>query len=120
MAQRRTPGYCSRKRARRSGSQRAPAVWRKPRWTSPDSADTLPAAVKATIEKETAGAKVLGIEKEETVAAVKVVKLSKPTVAYEVKMTKDGKTTEVAMDAAGKVTEREEVKDEKDGKDEQK
>ena len=40
----RTPGYWSRKRASRSGSQWAPTVWRNPRWTSPVSADTVPAA----------------------------------------------------------------------------
>lgn len=78
------------------------------------AADALPAAVKATVEKETAGAKVLTIEKEEKLAGVKVVKLDKAAVEYEVKMTKAGKTWEVTIDATGKATEKEEVKEEKE------
>lgn len=76
--------------------------------------DALPAAVKASVEKETAGAKVLSVEKEEKLAAVKVVKLEKSKVEYEVKMTKEGKTWEVEMDADGKVTEKKDVTEEAD------
>ncbi|MCY2925189.1 MAG: PepSY-like domain-containing protein, partial [Planctomycetota bacterium] len=80
------------------------------------TAESLPAAVKAAVEKETAGAKVLGIEKEETLAAAKIVKLDKPKAEYEVKMTKDSKTWEVEIDADGKVTEKKDVTDEAEEK----
>lgn len=80
------------------------------------TAESLPAAVKAAVEKETAGAKVLGIEKEEKLAAAKVVKLDKPKAEYEVKMTKDSKTWEVEIDADGKVTEKKDVSEETEEK----
>ncbi len=75
-------------------------------------ADALPAAVKAAVEKETAGAKVLEIQKEEKLAVAKIVKLDKAQIEYEVKMTKDGKTWEIEMDADGKVTKKMEVQEE--------
>ncbi|MCY2928634.1 MAG: PepSY-like domain-containing protein [Planctomycetota bacterium] len=80
------------------------------------ASDALPATVKAAVEKETAGAKVLAIEKEEKLAGAKIVKLEKAQIEYEVKMTKDGKTWELEMDADGKVTEKKEAQEEKEEK----
>lgn len=59
--------------------------------------DQVPAAVKATIEKEANGAKTEEIEKE----------MQDGKEVYSVDIVADGKKTEVKMDARGKVIARE-------------
>jgi hypothetical protein len=69
------------------------------------SIDQVPAAVKATIEKEANGAKTEEIEK----------KLKDGKEVYSVDIVAGGKKTEVKMDANGKVIAREADAEKKEG-----
>lgn len=69
------------------------------------AAETLPGAVSKAISEKAKGAKILGIEKDETYMEPQLVKLAQPKTIYEAKVVLDGKTYEIAVDAAGTVLE---------------
>jgi hypothetical protein len=78
----------------------------------------LPKAVATAISEKIKGGKVLGAEKEETYMEPQLVKLAKTKTTYEAKVTADGKTYEIVVDAAGtilKMKEKEGDKEEKEG-----
>ncbi|MHC4982977.1 MAG: PepSY-like domain-containing protein [Planctomycetota bacterium] len=68
----------------------------------------LPEPVARALAKAAGDGKVRVIEKIEYLAEIKVVKLKKPKIAYEVKFRKDGRMREVKWDSKGKVLTREE------------
>jgi uncharacterized membrane protein YkoI len=80
------------------------------------AAEVLPDAVSKAISEKLKGGKVLGVEKEETYMELQLVKLVQPKTTYEAKVTVDGKTYEIAVDAAGTVLE---MKAEKGDKEEE-
>src|SRR5690242_3588425 len=73
------------------------AAWSAERHEARLSLDEVPAAVKSTIEKETAGAKLGEIEKE----------TEHGQTFYEAEFTKNGHTSYVHVAENGKVTKRE-------------
>jgi len=81
--------------------------------------NTLPDAVKKTLKAQDVN--VPTIDKAVTYAELKLVKLDAPVTTYEVKVTKDGKESEIKIAADGKILKQEAVeKDEKGGKEEKK
>lgn len=62
----------------------------------------LPEAVAKTLRELAGDGKVKEIEKSKTLAVVKLVKLAKPLVVYEIKIVKDGKEFEVGITEDGK------------------
>jgi uncharacterized membrane protein YkoI len=83
------------------------------------AAETLPAAVSKAISENAKGAKVLGVEKEDVFMEAQLVKLAQPKATYEAKVSLDGKTYEIVVDANGKILEKkiEEGDEEKDADD---
>jgi uncharacterized membrane protein YkoI len=69
------------------------------------AAEALPEAVSKAISKNANGGKILIIEKEEIYMEARLVKLAQPKTTYEAKVTSDGKTYEITVDAAGTVLE---------------
>jgi hypothetical protein len=67
------------------------------------AAEALPDAVSKAISEKLKGGKVVSAEKEETYMEPQLVKLAKPKMTYEAKVTLDGKTYEIVVDAAGTV-----------------
>jgi hypothetical protein len=82
----------------------------------------LPDAVKKTLKAQDVN--VPTVDKAVTYAELKLVKLDAPVTTYEVKVTKDGKESEIKIAADGKILKQEAVekveKDEKGGKEEKK
>ena len=69
--------------------------------TTKEKVESLPAAVAQTVAAQ--GGKAIEAEKEVTHAQIKLVKLNAPVTTYEVKIEKDGKTTEIEIAADGKI-----------------
>ena len=76
-----------------------------------EKVDSLPAAVARAATAK--GGKVIEAGKEVSYAQLKLVKLDAPVTKYEVKIEKDGKTTELQIAADGKILKE---KKEKKGK----
>ncbi len=69
--------------------------------------EDLPEAVAKTLANLAGDAKVKKIEKEKTLAVIKVVVLKKPQVVYEAEFVKDGKEVEVKIAEDGKLVGKE-------------
>jgi hypothetical protein len=69
--------------------------------TTKEKVESLPAAVAQAVTAQ--GGKAIEAEKEVTHAQLKLVKLDAPVTKYEVKIEKDGKTTEIQIAADGKI-----------------
>jgi hypothetical protein len=80
------------------------------------AAEALPDVVLKAISEKVKGGKVVGAEKEETYMEPQLVKLAKPKTTYEAKVTVDGKTHEIVVDAAGTVLKMEAAKGDKEEK----
>jgi outer membrane protein assembly factor BamA len=91
--------------------------------TTEEKVESLPAAVAQTVAAQ--GGKAVEAEKEVAHARIKLVKLDAPVTTYEVKIEKDGKTTEIGIAADGKILpkecekEKKECKKDKDDDDEE-
>ena len=84
--------------------------------------NALPDAVKKTLKAQDVN--VPTVDKAVTYAELKLVELKAPVTTYEVKVTKDGKESEIKIAANGKILKQEAAekveKDEKGGKEEKK
>jgi uncharacterized protein involved in high-affinity Fe2+ transport len=80
--------------------------------TTKEKVESLPAAVAQTVTAQ--GGKVVEVGKEVTHARIKLVKLDAPVTKYEVKIEKDGKTTEIQIAADGKILKQENEKEKKE------
>jgi hypothetical protein len=69
------------------------------------AAESLPDAVSKTISEKAKGANILGVEKEEIYMEPQLVKLAQPKTTYEARVSMDGKTYEIVVDAAGSLLE---------------
>jgi hypothetical protein len=79
-----------------------------------EKVDSLPAAVAHTVTAQ--GGKVIKAGKEVSYAQLKLVKLDAPVTKYEVKIEKDGKTTELQIAADGKILKEKTEKEKKEKK----
>jgi len=80
-----------------------------------ETIDAVPPAVAEAIK--TQGGEIKKIEKTVEYAQLKVVKLDTPTTKYEAKIVKDGKETEIEMNADGSITKVEAEENEENDKD---
>ena len=80
--------------------------------------NALPDAVKKTLKAQDVN--VPTVDKAVTYAELKLVKLDAPVTTYEVKVTKDGKESEIKIAANGKILKQEAVENDEKGVKEEK